>query len=952
MAMPGLPAASVGDEARDAVRTASPMLRASEGQPAFVPQRGVNSMALGIGMGSAQSLPAAASGSGYPHSGDAFSGTAFPAAEGSSEIDMLQRRIDAEVAAKESSKSELEALTRSVEMHLRQITGACSTAQGTPTQACVDRVVRNVMALCSEMSDKQRQWNSLPSYDAGHNTPRESYEVLRESLAKTQRRCATLNDEMLQVADANEELMSDMHKVKGESRRLVDQIQSQSEDIARLTQMRLADEENIENTSHKHRENVEAWRRDLQHKIADTQAEHEDAFQKKREPLVSKLRFMQDELRSLAQKLNVLRTKRADAADEARDLLEDWRIQVLDVVKRKLNEKIEKQRLKDESLTVQLEDEVHARKTQLDMEKETRQREDEVWQEREQHLTLELQNLKSSTSSDIGRRSEELQNIEAARESDAKLSERQSSNMAEHLRDLAMQTETLRAKLDASRTAFSTLDNKCIHLDGERQQLEETWRTTSETLRRSEMALDASVAGAEELRKTMDAQRNDASSQCDKDVQQCVDESEAALKHQREIHQKEAVALSREIERLEHAMSSRTAEVTRLEFGLERRSAERATSQRDCTLWKAQEDLAVRLRDEVQQELDNSRRDWDKQLQSMHEQQDTMTAKQLAHEEELRKAKHRMEEFKREIELHNNQSQSHATSLDAAYQEADEALTSTKRELHDKAALLASIKSEASSERTAALEAHHDLQKELNHLAQEAADFRDGITAEINKEWQKAQRAQQECEELHQRSQLIQQETQSGPVAQIAALQQSISEIRDRHRLVLKQRDMKGESNNKEAARLEEELNHAQAQLHEAEKHLQHDTLKIRQTRAEHEAALEKLKSESVTTKELADNTRSEHSKLLVVLDESYRKTSAERTRQERELAEATRTCEQQAREANARFQAERRRREADLAAEEDRLRADVEKQRLSVDAAEAESRRLRRMTSDGRGLS
>jgi len=62
--------------------------------------------------------------------------------------------------------------------------------------------------------------------------------VLRQSLAESQKRCQAYNDNMLRVANSNDELAGTLNTVKNTNNRLVDQLARQSEEVDQLTQQR------------------------------------------------------------------------------------------------------------------------------------------------------------------------------------------------------------------------------------------------------------------------------------------------------------------------------------------------------------------------------------------------------------------------------------------------------------------------------------------------------------------------------------------------------------------------------------------------------------------------------------------------------------------------------------------------------------------------------------------
>lgn len=99
--------------------------------------------------------------------------------------------------------------------------------------------------------------------DGTGNKQERSYELLRQSLAESQKRCASYNDNMLRVAQANDELSQTLNTVKSTNKRLVDQLQAQQEEVNQLIQLRLRDEEILDAMKGEFEKEQDGWRVDV-----------------------------------------------------------------------------------------------------------------------------------------------------------------------------------------------------------------------------------------------------------------------------------------------------------------------------------------------------------------------------------------------------------------------------------------------------------------------------------------------------------------------------------------------------------------------------------------------------------------------------------------------------------------------------------------------------------------
>merc|ERR1719183_2282724 len=91
-----------------------------------------------------------------------------------------------------------------------------------------------------------------------------NYEVLRHSLQKEQKRCESLNNDMVYQAEANDELVETLSTVKDANKRLLEQIRGQTSEISQLTQQRVSDEPRMDQMTRKHEVDRENVRRETQ----------------------------------------------------------------------------------------------------------------------------------------------------------------------------------------------------------------------------------------------------------------------------------------------------------------------------------------------------------------------------------------------------------------------------------------------------------------------------------------------------------------------------------------------------------------------------------------------------------------------------------------------------------------------------------------------------------------
>ncbi|CAJ1409700.1 unnamed protein product [Effrenium voratum] len=162
-------------------------------------------------------------------------------------------------AEKEQTKLKFEALKRTIDGHIFRLN---SVLDGPDVN--FDRLAATIQAMDVELRSGLAPMSSAPAADG-------AYEVLRSSLSETQRRCQDLNSEMLRVAEANEDLHNTLRSLKATNRRLVEEVQKQTEELSSLTQQRLADMEKLSRQEEMFSREKAVWTQEAQKTLEEEQ---------------------------------------------------------------------------------------------------------------------------------------------------------------------------------------------------------------------------------------------------------------------------------------------------------------------------------------------------------------------------------------------------------------------------------------------------------------------------------------------------------------------------------------------------------------------------------------------------------------------------------------------------------------------------------------------------------
>jgi len=867
----------------------------------------------------------------------------------STDVDSMQQHVDTDSI--EAMKSELLSTIRNVDHFISRVASACSTFPKTAEVAAADMLRKEVYDFTNNM---QLHLQSL-----AHSYPEQSgepngldtgpYEALRKSLVDAQDRCAALNDEMMRLADANEELMNTMQSVKSANRKHISEIQTQSDEIARLLRERLNSEQRRAELAQHHKVEMEEFEADVERRLQAQESESRAAFQTRRQQLVSTLRKMQDSARTLAVQAAGLRSMQVAASSEVKSALASWGASTFENLGRELATRVAQQCREDEAGILQLEDEAHLQTVRLGVEREARERDARNLYAQKKELLDEANAAAALAEATHAELRAELESAEMAREEQACRANIACHRCFENLRTSSMQAESMRAMAEVAKGINWSLEKQCAKGDAERRRTDEEAQAAAHNLRESDHALDQAVASNEHLRRQMESQRLDAQAKHRQAIELCKKQFE--LDHARllKAHGQENENLVCKVEELQQAQAAKEVEVVKLTLAIEKRTRDRNALQRECASWKAQEELAGQFRTEVERELAEVHAAHGRLKGQLMEQRDKLTVKHLALEGNLRTCKEELGQFKKDSAARVAQADSRLRSLEAQAAETSEELAAAKQELQDKANALSAVQIEASANRTTEMEAQHSLEDKLRRLTQEAAETRERLTHEVEEGQQKVLQAEQELQELKSHGQRALQKERRAPITKFTSLERAIAELRSWQRAEAQFATLKVETNRKQIETLETEKAHLHRQLDDAEAELQRETAATKNYHAKQKDELSKLEENIANSKGKLQNTEKRTTALRSELEELRQASITNKAKEQEDMTRMVKHQEQQARVDEARLRSMRRQNAERLALAEDRMRSELEAQSRLLEAAQVENRRLRSMAGGSR---
>jgi len=731
------------------------------------------------------------------------------------EADGLHHRIAAEAATKEEVRGNLDSLVRGLDVSLKRLKAACSEVFADEqhwTSADADSLCRHVTSCCSEIQDRLHDSKSSPQASTSART----YDVLRQSLTSAQRRCAALNEDMLRVADGNEELMSSFQVVKDTNRRLVDQIQAQNDEIDRLTQIRLDDEVKFEEFVTGLKTDQQNQQLEYTQRLRDCVEQCQASFHQEQAMHLKKLEVSRKGLRSLAVQLAGLRELQSTASSSIRAELSQWKEEAVKQMGRRIMERLSTHQQDDSAQLLQLEDAAHAFQARIAVERESGISEMEAWSSKGLELDAESRSLAQKASDQTARLARELATAETSRHEGLRSLAEEQRRAADRLQEIAAGAASLSVCLDDSTAQALGLEARGRVLKDERQHVEEEYKSASRQLQEADEALDKAVACNEGLRQQIEAERVEAQQSCDAALKECngafkVELAELLLVQRQEVDQLEAKLMS-----MEKDLAEKSAQAVSLAFQESQHEADVAMLERESALWKAQQELASGLLQEVDDEFQQVRQTWAEELREMKCQEADLLGKESALEAELACAMSSTSEAEQDSSQLVAALERKASVVDSQIREVEMLLIPVRQSLQRKVYAVSSVRDEAGEQRASTMESQDSLQKKLAALAKEAAQSRARLEAEISSERSRLHLAQSEIEALRKQSVVDVKSVDAG------GIKVSISHAKQ---------DLEAELEAADAA--EAEVREAQRLLDEQERLLQEETSKLRSMRSE-----------------------------------------------------------------------------------------------------------------------
>lgn len=580
----------------------------------------------------------------------------------------------------EACRTALQRLKQSVEFHRQQLGDLVDrrhaasfggAGSGAASGEAFARQVRDaVRTLDVELRDAQGLLDAGPGSrsssatfgagSAGFASQSMTYGVLRQSLQETQRRCDDLNEDMARQTEASEELVQSLGAVKDTNKRLIEQIQVQTDEIGRLTQQRIADEERSASLMRKHRTDKEAFEAEAKRRLQIVQDGVDRRYEEMQRHMLDKLRHVR--ARMLCVKENIDQLKRHHAADAGqmlravRDQLRAAEGDVMRQVVAYVNQHCTKK--------ASVESCVQSLKTQLEEERQARHQEIAASSRQQAILSAHRDDIQAQSSRAVAHLTSQMQSLEQLLNSDKAANSEQLSKYEKQHDALLGERDQYKRELETLNQEISRFTSLHASILTDIRAKDDSVVEFSRQHRESDGALAAAFDVGEHLRAQITEHSRRFQAMTDDTLSICQDEHARKLEREKALNEDALAALNKQVRAVEDEYRSNSGELARLRSDAENAEVEATALRQDLAQWKSRCDVADSARQQLEDEFAEERRDFSRERLGLLAAVDKLAPQIAASEAELKSLSEQFTEQKRVTLSHDTEMSSKATAME------------------------------------------------------------------------------------------------------------------------------------------------------------------------------------------------------------------------------------------------------------------------------------------------
>lgn len=796
----------------------------------------------------------------------------------------MQRRVAQESAERDAARLVLHRLKTSVDFYrqrLQTTLGKPSTWRGEDhglTQRVRD-LIRDmegeVRGVLNEASRAQSASHS--GQPALPGSPKKgSYNVLRQSLDEAQRRCESLNMDMVHQAEANEELVETLSTVKDANKRLLEQIRGQTDEISRLTQLRVGDEEKIEKLARQHEFERDHQRNETTRAIDSVRGGGTEKHDQIRTQLLQKLRTILMRADAMGGDVDRLVHELQDRRNEVIDLSSIAEFSnVQHEIMSRCDHIVQEHKKWTKKKEASIEDLNHAIKAEHD----ARLKDNLAWNLKNGALTTEKEHVQACMTRELSKLGSQLQALERTVRQEQQVAVDERDRLEHQLDDDSHKKNQYRGELDQLQRDVVSLESAISAASSEIAGSEQVISELRRQIRESDDALAAALSGNEHLQEQMEEQRARFHDKNESDLDECRRMYEKKIADARHADEAHAAMAAKQWEAMEHDLKFDDAEIARVHNQIQALSAEGAALSREIAEWRSQCEAAHSGREGQEHDTHAQKQHYQAERLKLQFGVDTLTSHIMPLEEDRKRAATMLQECRRGITERQAKGSTKHKAAENVLKEAQDNLADLRARLRDATEQRNKALEEASSSRERMQEILASLESSVSSQARIADEERRRLVDVYNKEHANTEHVRDELDRERESSMHSLRRMHDESRDKLAGAERECARLEHSSRLDIAQAAQLLGQQQKRAESLEHDVGRMRALLHESEANLSW----IRQEREheEREAAVNvrHLEDEVNATNTALSSARRDDAALSQQLDMQRQRNEQDRTR-------------------------------------------------------------------------
>eukprot|EP00931_Biecheleriopsis_adriatica_P056860 TRINITY_DN33726_c0_g1_i1.p1 TRINITY_DN33726_c0_g1~~TRINITY_DN33726_c0_g1_i1.p1 ORF type:complete len:858 (+),score=249.12 TRINITY_DN33726_c0_g1_i1:61-2634(+) len=665
----------------------------------------------------------------------------------------LQRWLAQEFSDRDSARFALNRLRTTAEFYRQRLLALLvrPAGLGAGEQAAVISRARDLVREMEAEVSSSSDMASSPIGTAQAASPQSAplkisnYEVLRQSLKETQRQCESLNQEMVQQSEDNEGLVETLGTVKDANKRLLEQIRTQTAEIAQLTQQRVSDEERQEQMVRRHDLDRDSMRQDAHHQamlIRDAGSErHSQVYRKLRD----KTRLFQscgsEMLADVGRLKRDLEERRQEALEVIRDVegqMASWEQEIVARMVQPL--------AVHRARKVSLQQSTGNLRSLLLAEREERHQDNLDWARKHGSLQTDKEDLQARIARECQQLSAQLQALEKRQLEERQAWAEEKFRLERVCSDQQQLLTARRAMLEQLQRDVVVAETAASSAASESKGLDQVTSELRRQARESDDALAAAVSSNEHLREQLEEQRIRFQEKNAGDLRECRAVQEHRALEEQKLEEAETSLIARQIEAMEAEAQSCDQELVTLESDLEAADQDVAALAEDVTLWRSTWDEVNSSREALEKDFNDSKRYFHGDMLTHQTMCDRMIANAGELEADMQELSGELLQKRRWMVSREAESATRHSAAEGSLRESQELLASCRDRLRDAMDQRAKVNSEAEAGRVKAIDVLSLLEKNLESQVQALYGDRGRFEALLESERRAHEQAKEDCQ--------------------------------------------------------------------------------------------------------------------------------------------------------------------------------------------------------------